>query len=115
MYLPLTDRYPTSVNESPIVVEAVVTTDQSDHTSHPSLRGNHNSQLHNDHRKKFAHQTGNTWTVPYDIIIATGGGGAPSHGPYQAGTAGAAGIVTNGSGKSLIDGTEPSYKGEKWW
>ena len=62
-----------------------------------------------------AYQTGNTWTVPYDIIIATGGGGAPSHGPYQAGTAGAAGIVTTGSGKSLADGTEPSYKGEKWW
>ena len=50
----------------------------------------------------------------YPIIIATGGGGAPSHEPYQAGTAGAAGIVTNGSGKGLADGTEPSYKDNYW-
>ena len=39
----------------------------------------------------------------YPIIIATGGGGAPSHGPYEAGPAGAAGIVTTGSGESLAD------------
>ena len=50
----------------------------------------------------------------YPIIIATGGGGAPSHAQYEAGPAGAAGIVTNGSGKGLADGTEPSYIDNYW-
>ena len=63
----------------------------------------------------IAYQTGNTWTSEYPIIIATGGGGAPSHAQYEAGPAGAAGIVTNGSGKGLADGTEPSYKDNYWW
>lgn len=46
-------------------------------------------------------------------MIAGGGGGAPGHNTYEAGAAGAAGIVMNGTGANL-DTSEASYKDDYW-